>query len=170
MFISRDTGVQYYSRFFSFDYKSFGHHVPGIKVVFVRYTGGQKKASKIQVGQIKIRRTTPKNLLLNICNRKICSYKSTRNHPSATMLVEPTFQTKGIRSKKAVFSHLFENAYDSNLLPDITDVDYLAGKPWLDKSLHGLTPFVDNIFGFGYLRGTQVWFRNAAEISTRPAR
>ena len=87
------------------------------------------------------------------------------------MSAEPTFQTKGIRSKKAVFSHfLLENAYDSNLLPDITDVDYLAGKPWLDKSLHGLTPFVVDIFVFGYMRGTQVWFRNAAELSTQPAK
>lgn len=47
--------------------------------------------------------------------------------PSATMSVEPTFQTKGIRSKKAV-PLLLENAYDRNLLLGITSVDYLAGQ------------------------------------------
>ena len=74
----RDKGVQFYSRFFSFGYKSFGHHIPWrqeIQVVFVRFAG--KKTSEIQVGQIKIRRISPKNPLLNICSRKKCSYTTT---------------------------------------------------------------------------------------------
>ena len=64
--------------FFSFGYKSFGHHIPWrqeIQVVFVRFTG--KKTSEIQVGQIKIRRISPKNPLLNICSRKKYSYTTT---------------------------------------------------------------------------------------------
>ena len=74
------------------------------------------------------------------------------------MEAEATFRKMGICSKKAVAHHLLlENAYDSNLLPDISKVDYTAGN--LDQTnlqpLQGLPPFVDDIYTFGYLRRTQ---------------
>ena len=61
----------------------------------------------------------------------------------------------GIRAKKAISHHLLvENAYESNLLSDISRVDYLAnnrGRTHL-RPLYGLPVFVDDIYVFGYLR------------------
>jgi len=71
------------------------------------------------------------------------------------MAVQATFQTMGIRSEKAVASHLLlENAHESNLVPDIARVDYLAdnlGRTHL-QPLPGLPTFVDDVYVFGYLR------------------
>ena len=74
------------------------------------------------------------------------------------MAVEATFRNMGIRSKKAAAHHLLlENAYDSNLLPDISKVDYLAGNLGQTnlQPLEGLPPFVDDIYTFGYMPRTQ---------------
>ena len=71
------------------------------------------------------------------------------------MAKEAIFQSMGIRSKKAVSPHpppphtplffFLENAYKSNLLQDIANVDYLAGD--LNRTnlqpLNDLSPFVD---------------------------
>ena len=75
------------------------------------------------------------------------------------MAVEVTFESMGIRSKKSTALHLLlENAYDSNLLPDISNVDYLAGNLGRTnlQPLRGLPPFVDDIYVFGHLRRKQV--------------
>ena len=75
------------------------------------------------------------------------------------MAVEATFASVGIHSKKSTALHpLHENAYDSNLLPDIANVDYLAGNLGQTnlQPLHGLHPFVDDIYVFSYLRHKQV--------------
>ncbi len=60
----------------------------------------------------------------------------------------------GLRSAKAIAPHLcLENAYGSNLVSDISKVDYLAnhlGRTQL-QPLDGLPLFVDDIFVFGYL-------------------
>jgi len=65
-----------------------------------------------------------------------------------------TFRRMGLRSEKRVAEHLLlENAYDSNLLSDISKVDYLdgcLGRTNL-RPLEGLPAFVDDIFVFGYL-------------------
>ena len=69
------------------------------------------------------------------------------------MAVQATFQTMGLRSERAVAAHLLENAHESNLVPDIAQVDYLAGSlgrmhlrplPWLPT-------YVDDVYVYGYL-------------------
>ena len=65
-----------------------------------------------------------------------------------------TFQRIGLQSEKSVATHLLlENAYGSNLLPDISKVDYLAGNLGYTnlRPLEGLPAFVHDIFVFGYL-------------------
>ena len=69
----------------------------------------------------------------------------------------------GLRSEKAVAAHLLlENAHESNLVPDIAKVDYLAGNLGRTnlRSLVGLPPFVDDIYVFGYLSREECVFRN----------
>ena len=71
------------------------------------------------------------------------------------MAVQATFQTMGLRSEKAVAAHLLlENAHESNLVPDIAQVDYLAGN--LGRThlhpLPGLPTYVDDVYVYGYLR------------------
>lgn len=61
----------------------------------------------------------------------------------------------GLRVAKSVASHLLlENAYESNLLPDISKVDYLEGHLGHThlRQLDGLPAFVDDVYVFGYLR------------------
>lgn len=69
-------------------------------------------------------------------------------------VMKQTFASMKLRSKKSVAKHLLlENAYENNLLSDISDVDYLEGN--LGRTnLHPLDshpPFVDDIYVFGYL-------------------
>ena len=71
------------------------------------------------------------------------------------MAVQATFQTMGLRAEKAVAAHLLlENTHESNLVPDIARVDYLAGNLGRThlRSLEGLPTFVDDVYVFGYLR------------------
>lgn len=71
------------------------------------------------------------------------------------MELRKTFESMGLRVAKSVASHLLlENAYDSNLLPDISKVDYLEGNlgPTHLRPLAGLPAFVDDVYVFGYLR------------------
>ena len=61
----------------------------------------------------------------------------------------------GLWSEKAVSAHLLlENAYESNLVSDISKVDYLAGSLGRThlRPLPGLPTFVDDVYVFGYLR------------------
>jgi hypothetical protein len=71
------------------------------------------------------------------------------------MAVQATFASMGIRTKKSISHHLLvENAYENNLLSDISRVDYLAnnrGRTHL-RPLDGLPVFVDDVYVFGYLR------------------
>ena len=69
-----------------------------------------------------------------------------------------TFEQLGLRAEKAIARHLLlENAYDSNLLPDISTVDYLAGHAGPTKllPLDGLPTFVDDMYVFGYMHSTE---------------
>ena len=73
---------------------------------------------------------------------------------TANIATKQTFLSMGLRCKKSVAIHLLlENAYESNLLSDISKVDYLAGNLGRTnlRPLEGLPPFVDDIFVFGYL-------------------
>ena len=71
------------------------------------------------------------------------------------MAVQATYQSMGLRSEKAVSAHLLlENAHESNLVSDISKVDYLAGNLGARTCapLPGLPTFVDDVYVFGYLR------------------
>ena len=68
--------------------------------------------------------------------------------------VSTTFEQLGIRAKKSVAQHiLLENAYSSNLVSDISNVDYLANNNGGTHlyPLAGLPTFVDDLYVFGYL-------------------
>ena len=66
-----------------------------------------------------------------------------------------TFHELGLRTEKSIATHiLLENAFESNLLSDISKVDYLAnnkGRTHL-RPLEGLSTFVDDVYVFGYMR------------------
>ena len=71
------------------------------------------------------------------------------------MAVQATFQSMGLRPEKAVSAHLLlENAHESNLVSDISKVDYLAGNLGRThlRPLPSLPRFVDDVYVFGYLR------------------
>ena len=73
--------------------------------------------------------------------------------------ISATFTQLGLRSSKAVAAHiLLENAYESNLVPDISNVDYLADNngPTSLQKLESLSTFVDDLFVFGYLEEKEV--------------
>ena len=72
--------------------------------------------------------------------------------------ISATFTQLGLRSSKSVATHiLLENAYESNLIPDISNVDYLADNngPTSLQKLEGLPTFVDDLYVFGYLDDRQ---------------
>ena len=80
----------------------------------------------------------------------------------ANKATKQTFEDMGLRCEKNVATHLLlENAYDSNLLSDISKVDYLAGNLGRTnlRPLEGLPAFVDDIFVFGYLSREECVFR-----------
>ncbi|MEW8688734.1 MAG: hypothetical protein AB2556_23200, partial [Candidatus Thiodiazotropha sp.] len=61
----------------------------------------------------------------------------------------------GLWTEKSLATHLLlENAYESNLLPDISRGDCLAGHKEQThlQPLEGLPVFVDDIYVYGYLR------------------
>ena len=68
-------------------------------------------------------------------------------------VIRATFHSMGIRAEKGIGIYLLENAYDSNLIPDISTVDYLTehqGRTHLSP-LEGLPLFVDDIYVYGYV-------------------
>ena len=68
--------------------------------------------------------------------------------------VSATLQDMGIRAKNRVLVHLLlENAYENNLLPDISECDYLRGHLGATslRPLSRLQAFVDDIFVYGYV-------------------
>ena len=68
--------------------------------------------------------------------------------------IATTFENIGLRSNKYVAQHiLLENTYNSNLVPDIANVDYLANNNGRTDlfPLPGLPTFVDDLYVYGYL-------------------
>ena len=66
-----------------------------------------------------------------------------------------TLESMGLQSKKAVAIHILqENVYESNLVPDIANVDYLAGHQGRMnlQPLAGLQVFVDDVYVYGPLQ------------------
>ena len=81
---------------------------------------------------------------------------------TANTATKQTFEGMGLRCEKNVATHLLlENAYDSNLLSDISKVDYMAGNLGQTnlRPLEGLPAFVDDIFVYGYLSREECVFR-----------
>ena len=68
--------------------------------------------------------------------------------------IRTTFEHIGLRNKKNIANKIaIENTYDSNLLSDISSVDYCKnniGKTILQK-LDGIPTFVDDLYVYGYL-------------------
>jgi len=81
---------------------------------------------------------------------------------AANIATKQTFQSMGLRCEKYVTEHLLlKNAYQSNLLSDISKVDYLEENLG-NTNLHlleGLTAFVDDIFVFGYVSQEECVFQ-----------
>ena len=83
--------------------------------------------------------------------------------------ISATFTQLGLRSSKSVATHiLLENAYESNLIPDISNVDYLADNngPSSLQKLEGLPTFVDDLYVFGYLDDKEVVVSRGKTICT----
>ena len=83
--------------------------------------------------------------------QKVSSNCNQLRQSRAIMVVQATFASMGLRSEKAMATHLLlENVHESSPVPDIALVDYLAGN--LDcthlHSLPGLPMFVDNVYGY----------------------
>ena len=88
--------------------------------------------------------------------------RADEDEDTANTATKQTFRDMGLRCEKSVATHLLlENAYESNLLSDISKVDYLAGN--LSRTnlrpLEGLPAFVDDIFVFGYLSREECVFQ-----------
>ena len=75
--------------------------------------------------------------------------------------------TEALSVDNIAYNVLFENTYDSNLVSDIAQVDYLAGNlgPTDLQPLEGVGPFVDDMYIFGYCReeqmecsGRRIWY------------
>ena len=70
-----------------------------------------------------------------------------------------TLEEMGLRSSKAVAKHILEeNTWESNLIPDIANVDYFAGHkgPTNLQPLDGLPVFVDDFYVYGPLRENEI--------------
>ena len=76
-------------------------------------------------------------------------------------IIETAFQDIGIRARKYIAPHiLLEHAYDSNLVSDISKVDYLEdnqGQTHL-QPLDGLPTFVEDLYVYGYLEKKECVF------------
>ena len=75
--------------------------------------------------------------------------------------ISATFTQLGLRSSKAVAAHiLLENAYESNLVPDISNVDYLADNngPTSLQKLEGLSTFKVIYLYLGTWKKKKLWF------------
>ena len=85
------------------------------------------------------------------------------------MAIQATFANMGVRTKKSIAHHLLvENAYESNLLSDISRVDYLAnhkGRTHL-RPLDELPVFVDDVYVFGYLRQKDIVYTKGKVLCT----
>jgi len=102
----------------------------------------------------------------NVVSKRICTRKKCIGNKTIFYLymqtnktIEVFLEEVGLRTAKAVGKFLLqENVYGSNLLSDISSVEYTKknlGRTDL-QPLEGLEPFVDDIYIFGYLRGEEL--------------
>ena len=70
-----------------------------------------------------------------------------------------TLASMGLRSERAVARHILEeNTWESNLVPDISSLDYLAGHQGKTnlQPLERLPPFADDFFLYGPLQNNEI--------------
>ena len=86
--------------------------------------------------------------------------KKTKYYTNPTFLqlgipnMEVAFEAMGLRSEKSVASHILqENAYGSNLVPDIANVNYLEGNLGRTQlePLSSLPTVTDDVYKLGFL-------------------
>ena len=81
--------------------------------------------------------------------------------------IETTFKEMGLRAEHGIAEHILkENVYNSNLISDISLVDYTKnhlGETHLQEI--GFPIFVDDIYVFGYLRQTDIVYNRKGGIS-----
>ena len=83
--------------------------------------------------------------------------------------IETTFRDIGVRAKKYIAPHiLLENAYESNLVSDVSKVDYLEGNLGRTdlQPLLGLPTFVDDLYVYGYLEEKNCIFARGKMLCT----
>ena len=86
---------------------------------------------------------------------------------SDNLLIEETFKRMGIRSKKNSALHILkENVYESNLINDISDVDFTIGNNGTTdlQEIEGYDVFVDDVYVYGYLREEDIVFSPRGDI------
>ena len=83
------------------------------------------------------------------------------------LLIEETFKRMGIRGKKNTAIHILkENVCESNLINDISDVDYTIGNNGLTdlQEIDGYGVIIDDIYVYGYLREEDIVFTQRGDI------
>lgn len=94
--------------------------------------------------------------------------------------MECTLQSIGLQCTSGVATNvLLENVHESNLVSDISRVDYLEGNLGETdlEPLEGLPPFVDDIYIFGFCckeeivcNGRRVWFDKNTQAAGKVVR
>ena len=80
---------------------------------------------------------------------------------SDNLLIEETFKRMGIRNKKNSALHILkENVFESNLINDVSDVDFTIGNKGKTnlQEIKGYNVFVDDVYVYGYLREEDIVF------------
>ena len=86
---------------------------------------------------------------------------------SDNLIIEETFKRMGIRGKKNTALHILkENVCESNLINDISDVDFTFGNNGATnlKEIEGSGTFIDDIYIYGYLREEDIVFTQRGDV------
>ena len=81
--------------------------------------------------------------------------------------IETTFKQMGIRSSKGVAEHILkDNAYEDNLISDISAVDNTKGNKGKThlQEIPGFGIFVDDLYVYGYLRKEDIVYNRLGGI------
>ena len=81
--------------------------------------------------------------------------------------IETTFKEMGIRAEKSIAEHILkENVYGSNLISDISSVDYTKGHLGEThlREIQGFPIFVDDLYAYGYLRKEDIVYNRCGGI------
>ena len=81
--------------------------------------------------------------------------------------IETTFKQMGIRAGKGVAEHILkDNAYEDNLISDISTVDYTKGHKGQThlREIPGFCIFVDDLYVYGYLRKEDIVYNRKGGV------